>query len=399
MQDADIAVIGGGIVGLASAYQLMLQFPSLRIVVLEKESDVALHQTGRNSGVLHSGIYYNPGSLKAKNCRVGKAELEAFCDEHDVAYEQCGKVIVAVEPTELPGLAQIYKRGQQNGVTCSLIGADRLKDIEPHAAGIQAIHVPEAGIVDYRGVCCALRQILEDGNAEVYLSFEVSGIEERQDRVIIRDFNRELHTKYVVNCAGLYADRIARMAGHPPSMQILPFRGEYFVLSREAKRYCQGLIYPVPDPDFPFLGVHFTKMVDGHVECGPNAVLAFAREGYTLTQVNWPEFYEILSYRGFRRLAGKHWRQGMMELYRSCSKRAFVNTLQRLIPEIQGNDLTPVPAGVRAMAVAPDGNMVDDFVIQETRRLTHVCNAPSPAATAALAIGRHVAALFETKLA
>ena len=390
MQKTDIAIVGGGIVGLATAYQITQRYPQLRVAVLEKENDIALHQTGRNSGVLHSGIYYKPGSLRAKNCREGIDSMVAFCRQENIPYDLCGKVIVAVEPTEIPLLEDIYRRGQQNGVKCEMIGAERLREIEPFAAGIQAIHVPEAGIVNYRQVCLRLRDKIRERDGEVIVNYRVTSIRENSDKVIIQSEDRELEASYVIACAGLYSDRLAANSGMPPGVQILPFRGEYFTLSEEAAKMCNGLIYPVPDPAFPFLGVHFTLMISGGVECGPNAVLAYAREGYTHNIVHWGELAEILKYRGFRRLAGRHWRQGLKELHRSYSKKAFLKALQRLIPAIQSHHLSPAPAGVRAMAVDPDGNLVDDFLIKESERVIHVCNAPSPAATASLAIGKQI---------
>ena len=391
MLHADIAIIGSGIVGLATAYHLLQTDSSLRVVLLDKEKDIALHQTGRNSGVLHSGIYYKPGSLKAQTCREGKKAMEQFCQSEDVPYELCGKVIVAVEEKELPGLERIYQRGQANHVICSLIGPDELREIEPHVAGIRAIHVPEAGIVDYTKVCHALRRNVIEKGGELRLNFEVRDVTYGSNSYTLKSKNDTVVSKLVVNCAGLFSDRIARLAGEETSFQIVPFRGEYFTLNPSAERLCNGLIYPVPDPGFPFLGVHFTRMIQGGVECGPNAVLAFAREGYTRTTINARDVLETLSYPGFQQLARKHWKQGIVELKRSFSKKAFVNALQRLIPVIQPHDVAAAPAGVRAQAVTANGSLVDDFLIIRSKGFIHVGNAPSPAATASLQIGKHIA--------
>ena len=391
MHKADVAIIGGGIVGLATAYHLTQRFPDLKIRVLEKEPDVATHQTGRNSGVLHSGIYYKPGSIKAKTCRAGKAALELFCNHEGIRYDLCGKVIVATAERELPVLGSIYLRGQQNGVSCRMIEADELREIEPHTAGIRAIHVPESGIVDYKQVCVKLKQRIEEQNGAVLTDFPVYDISETPDFYVLRSDTDEVQSTYLITCGGLFADRLATLTGNAPGIQIVPFRGEYYVLKPEAEHLCNGLIYPVPDPDFPFLGVHFTKMVHGGVECGPNAVLAFAREGYTKSTVNLKDLIEITTFQGFQRLARRHWKQGLGELWRSFNKQAFVAALQKLVPDIKANHLVPAPAGVRAQAMNPDGSLVDDFLILESERIINVCNAPSPAATASLEIGNVIA--------
>lgn len=391
MQKTDVVIIGGGIVGLATAYRLSERSPELRITILEKESTLAEHQTGRNSGVLHSGVYYKPGSLKAKNCREGKQAMEAFCKAEGIDYDICGKVIVALAESELPALERIYERGQANGVKCELIDADRLHELEPHAAGIKAIHVPEAGIVNYRQVCNRLAEIITARDNQVITGALVTAITPDGSRVIVESSAGEFEAKYLVNCAGLYCDRVARLGGQKPSAQIVPFRGEYFELKPEAHHLCRTLIYPVPDPSFPFLGVHFTRMIEGGVECGPNAVLAFAREGYRKTDVNLYDLAESLTYPGFMKLALKYWRVGMGEQWRSFSKKAFVKALQRLVPDIRAEHLVTAPAGVRAQAVARDGSMVDDFLIDETERIINIGNAPSPAATASLNIGNVIA--------
>jgi L-2-hydroxyglutarate oxidase len=386
----DLAVVGGGIVGLATAYQFTQRFPGSRVVVLEKEAGVARHQTGHNSGVLHSGIYYKPGSLKAINCRAGKKAMEAFCAAEGIAYDICGKVIVAVTEAELPALERIFERGQANGVQCTLIDKARLAELEPHAAGIRAIHVPEAGIVNYRQVCERLAEKVLAAGGEILFGARVTAVRHHPDGVTILSTAGDPTASQLVTCAGLHSDRVAELTGVQPGCQIVPFRGEYYALKPAARRLCRNLIYPVPDPQFPFLGVHFTRMIDGSVECGPNAVLAFAREGYRFFNVNLRDLFGTLTYGGFLRMAAKHWRMGLGEMWRSLSKSAFVRALQRLMPEIRAADLEKAPAGIRAQAVAPDGGLVDDFLIVEGDRVVNICNAPSPAATASLQIGTTV---------
>jgi L-2-hydroxyglutarate oxidase len=387
----DIAIIGGGIVGLATAYQLLRREPRPRVVVLEKESALAQHQTGRNSGVIHSGIYYKPGSLKAENCRKGKAALEAFCDAEGIPYETCGKVIVATAPEELPALQTLFERGRANGVDCALIGPERLREIEPHARGVRAIHVPETGIVDYGVVAERLADRIRERGGEIWTDAEVRDLAPAAGETLLVTAAGEVAARSVVNCAGLYSDRVARMSGGGADVQIVPFRGEYFELTPEARSLCRGLIYPVPDPSFPFLGVHFTRMIGGGVECGPNAVLAFAREGYEKTDLDLRDLAETLTYPGFLKLAATYWRTGLGEMWRSYSKRAFVRALQKLVPDIRAEHLEPAPAGVRAQAVTAEGRLHDDFIIEEAGAIVHVCNAPSPAATSALNIGRTIA--------
>lgn len=387
----DVAIIGAGIVGLATAFQTNCRNPSLKICVIDKESSVASHQTGHNSGVLHSGIYYKPGSLKATNCREGKKAMEAFCHEHEIEHEICGKVIVAVEESELSSLNNIFERGQQNDVRCEMIDQARLAELEPHTNGIQAIHVPEAGIVNYRSVCEKLAELVSDRGNELRLGSAVRSAEKSNDGVVIQTTSDEIQTKLVVNCAGLHCDRVSKLLSQKPATKIVPFRGEYFQLIESRKHLCKNLIYPVPDPKFPFLGVHFTRMIDGSVECGPNAVLAFAREGYRKSNINLRDLAESLTYPGFIRLASRHWRMGCGEMWRSVSKQAFVKALKRLMPDIEAKDLVPAPAGVRAQAVNRNGQLVDDFLIDENELLLSVLNAPSPAATASLNIGKLVA--------
>ncbi len=390
MHQTDIVIIGGGIVGLATAYQLTLDYPHMKVALLEKEAQLAMHQTGHNSGVLHTGIYYKPGSLKATNCREGKFRIEEFCRQEEIEYEICGKVIVAVSENELSALETIFQRGRTNGVRCDMIDVDRLHELEPHVAGIKAIHVPEAGIVNYGKVCQRMADHLrlKDGN-EIHCSTKVTGIQQSSQHLVVESEKGEFEARYVVNCAGLYSDKITAMSQTPDS-KIIPFRGEYYEVRPEKLHLCRNLIYPVPDPSFPFLGVHFTRMIDGKLECGPNAVLAFAREGYTRSTVNFMELIEVLTYSGFLKLAIKYWRAGSGEMWRSFSKAAFVKALQRLIPEITAEDLETAPAGIRAQAVMSNGNLVDDFLIQENANIINVGNAPSPAATSSLNIGKHI---------
>jgi (S)-2-hydroxyglutarate dehydrogenase len=398
MTQTDVAVVGGGIVGLATAYQLTRQFPGRRVVVLEKEATVAAHQTGHNSGVLHSGIYYKPGSLKAINCRAGKQAMEAFCAAEDIPFEICGKVIVAIDENDLPALDQLFERGQANGVRCQVIGVERLNELEPCAAGVRAIHVPETGIVDYRQVCERLVQRICERDGRVLTSTRVTGMTSRTDGVVVHTAAGEVAAHFVVTCAGLQCDRVSAMSGQRLGSQIVPFRGEYFALKPSAYHLCRNLIYPVPDARFPFLGVHFTRLIRGGIECGPNAVLAFAREGYRKTDVNLTDLAETLTYPGFLRLARKYWRMGMGELWRSFNKRAFVRALQRLVPAIRAEDLDPIPAGIRAQLVARDGNLVDEWVIREDERVINIGNTPSPAATASLNIGKLIVERVGTRL-
>jgi L-2-hydroxyglutarate oxidase len=390
MKRVDVAIVGGGIVGLAVGYGLARQFPRKRVAILEKESQVAFHQTGHSSGVLHSGIYYQPGSLRAKNCRTGKAAMERFCVEEGIPFEICGKVIVAVTEAELPALQRIYERGQANGVHCTLIDRARVAELEPHAAGVKAIHVPETGIVNYRQVCERLAQRIRENGGSIATGTRVTGMRGGVGEIVLETTAGAWEARYVVNCAGLHCDRVTALSGQKPAALIVPFRGEYYALKPAAHHLCKSLIYPVPDPSFPFLGVHFTRVVGGGVECGPNAVLAFAREGYRKTDVNLADLAESLVYPGFLRLAARYWRTGLGEMWRSFSKSAFVRALQRLLPDIRAEHLEPAPAGVRAQAVARDGTMVDDFLIQETERVVNVGNAPSPAATASLTIGQTI---------
>ena len=390
MSQTDVLILGGGIVGLATAYVLTQQQPDKRLIILEKEAALAMHQTGRNSGVLHSGIYYKPGSLKAKNCRQGKALMEAFCREQEIPFDRVGKVLVATEARELPILQRLFERGQANGVQCELIEPERLHELEPHVRGLRAIYVPEAGITNYLQVAKRLAELVQAAGHQIVLGAKVVALDNRVDGVTAVTTQGDFTANALINCTGLHSDRITKLSGDIPPTQIVPFRGEYFALTPEAHHLCNGLIYPVPDPKFPFLGVHFTRMIDGGVECGPNAVLAFAREGYHLTDVNLADLWETLRYRGFRKLVRQHWRMGLGELWRSASKAAFVRALQKLVPAIEVRHLVAAPAGIRAQAVQPDGTMLDDFAFVRNGRIVNVVNAPSPAATASLNIGQAI---------
>jgi L-2-hydroxyglutarate oxidase len=383
----DTLIVGGGIVGLATAYHFTRRYPGRRVLIVEKESSVGAHQTGHNSGVLHSGIYYKPGTLRAKNCRAGKLAMQAFCSEHGIPFDVCGKVIVAVDQAELPLLDNILARGKENGVACEMIDAARLKELEPHAAGIRAIHVPEAGIVNYRRVCEKLAELVTSAGSDVLYETRFQKLSRTENELIAETSRGEIHANYAITCAGLYSDRVARKTGQRFDGQILPFRGEYYELKPEMEHLCRNLIYPVPNPNFPFLGVHFTRMIDGGVECGPNAVLAFAREGYRKRDINLRDLGEALCYRGFLRLAWKYWPIGLGEMWRSFSKAAFVHALQRLMPEVRSEHLIPARAGVRAQAVLPAGQLADDFLIEASDRVINVLNAPSPAATSSLNVG------------
>lgn len=384
-------IIGGGIVGLSVAWAILERKPGARLAVLEKEKDWARHQTGRNSGVMHSGIYYKPGSLKATLCRDGNRQLREFCDTYGIYYEVCGKVIVATKPAQVPLLDKLYARGVANGLDVRQLSARQVHEIEPHVRCLAGLHVPSTGIVDYTSVCCKLAELVQRGGGVLCLGARVRQIRVLGDSAVLETDTEEISGRWIVNCAGLQSDRVAKMAGVRPESQIVPFRGEYFELKPERRGLVRHLIYPVPDPQFPFLGVHFTRMVDGSVHAGPNAVLSLKREGYHRTAFNLQDFLETMTYPGFWRLAGRHARMGLEEMYRSLSKQAFVRSLQELIPEVQEEDLVPAAAGVRAQALRRDGSLVDDFMIISSERSINVCNAPSPAATASLEIGRTIA--------
>lgn len=393
---SQIAVAGGGIVGLATALQFSTRHPDVKITVLEKEAGVARHQTGHNSGVLHSGIYYKPGSLKAVNCRAGRAAMQQFCEEHGIAHEICGKVIIAKDESEIPALERIFERGRQNQIPCEMIDGARLRELEPHVRGVRAIHVFETGIVHYADVCRVMVQLLERAGHNVVTGVRVTGFTQTAGVSEVITDRGSRPADIVINCTGLHCDRVARALGARPDSRIIPFRGEYYEVAENRRHLCRNLIYPVPDPAFPFLGVHFTRMIGGHVECGPNAVLAFAREGYKKRIIRPYDLMESLTWPGFLRMAARHWRMGCHEMWRSFSKRAFTRALQELIPEIQESDLVAAPAGVRAQAVARDGALVDDFKIVREGPVVHVLNAPSPAATSSLNIGRLICATIET---
>jgi len=390
----DFIIIGGGIVGLSTAYHLKNKNPELKVVVLEKESKIALHQTGHNSGVIHSGIYYKPGSLKAINCKKGYDQLIQFCNENEIKYDLCGKIIVATEKEELPVMKGIYDRGLANGLLgIKKINAQEIKEIEPHCIGIEGIWVPQTGIIDYTEVSQKYANLFVQLGGEILFEQNVQEIKSLGYSSEIQTENNRFETKWIINCAGLYSDKVAKMTNAALDVQILPFRGEYFNIKKEKEYLVKNLIYPVPNPNFPFLGVHFTRMVHGGVEAGPNAVLAFAREGYTNKIINWKELFETLGHSGFQKVALKYWKDGMYEMYRSYSKTAFTKALQRLVPEIQKEDLEHRTAGVRAQACDSKGNLCDDFLIFEDNNIINVCNAPSPAATSSLAIGESIASL------
>ncbi|HLF79792.1 MAG TPA: L-2-hydroxyglutarate oxidase [Dehalococcoidia bacterium] len=392
----DIAVIGGGIIGIATAMQISQKYPKYRVGVIEKEQALAGHQTGHNSGVIHSGIYYAPGSLKAKNCVIGSSQLREFCDQNNIKYELCGKVIVATSEEELPRLDELMRRGTANGVPgLEMIDRDRLREIEPESAGIKALYSPATGIIDYTQVTQAYARHLREGGGDIVMGARVQNIQRRTDGIYLDTDKGDVQAQYLVNCAGLYSDTVARMLGADPHLRIIPFRGEYYFLKPEAQRLVKGLIYPVPDPRYPFLGVHFTRSIHGSVEAGPNAVLALAREGYTKTRFNANESVGTFTYKGFWHMARKHWKTGVHEVYRSFSKKAFTKALQRLVPAITEDDLAPGGAGVRAQAVDDDGRLIDDFRIVETPNAIHVLNAPSPGATASLAISAGILEMAE----
>ena len=387
MPTYDVAIIGGGIVGLATAYRLTERRPDAAVTVLEKEDRVAAHQTSHNSGVIHSGIFYEPGSLKAENCREGKRALVEFCEREGIDYDMCGKVIAATDAGEVPELERIEAKGRQNDVDCTRIGSERLHELEPHVQGVAGLHVPEAGIVDYQAVAEALAARVTERGHPVQTGAAVRDLHVTPNHVTVDTTAGAVQARHAVNCAGLYADRIAAMSGQALDTKIVPFRGEYYELVPERRSLCNRLIYPVPDPAFPFLGVHFTPTVDGRVECGPSAVLAFAREGYGLTDINWPELWETLTYPGFQKLSARHWQKGLRELLQSMSKRVYLRAARQLIPEVEMDDFTNPWAGVRAQALRRDGTLVNDFLIRETDRVVNVINAASPAATSALNIG------------
>jgi len=393
----DFALIGGGIVGMATAWRLIERLPQARLIVLEKEGALALHQSGRNSGVIHSGIYYRPGSLKARLAREGNRELVRFCRERSIPHEICGKIIVATRADELARLEELRQRAAANGIEVEWLCPARMKEREPHVAGRAALHVPSAGVVDYRRVVYELAREIRERGAEVRVNSEVQSLSERADEVVVETRGGEVRARFLINCAGLHADRLARLCGVDPGIRLIPFRGEYYALAPERRYLVRHLIYPVPDPSLPFLGVHFTRAIDGRVHVGPNAVLALAREGYAKVSFVWRDALEMFGDGGFWRMARRHVRTAAEEWWRSMSKRAFVRDAQRLVPELRAEDLMPAESGVRAQAVSADGRLVDDFHIVWGARSAHVCNAPSPAATASLAIARLIVDQLEER--
>lgn len=389
----DVIIAGAGIVGLACGLKLIEQNPSLKIMIIEKEDDIAKHQTGNNSGVIHSGIYYRPGSHKALNCREGYKQLLEFCGRHQVPHEICGKVIVATRQEELPGLEELYGRGMANGLTgLKKMSRDELREIEPYADGIMGIYVPQTGIIDFKSVAREYSLLLGEKQVEIRLNSKLVDIKKKSGHLEVVTPDSSYEASMLVACAGLQSDRVARKSHPGLPLRIIPFRGEYYLLKQEKKYLVNSLIYPVPDPRFPFLGVHFTRMIDGKVEAGPNAVLALEREGHRKADFDLKDTFEAISWPGFRKVARRYWKQGAGELYRSFSKQAFAAALQRLVPEVRPADLESAGSGIRAQACSRDGKLLDDFYFYEAENAIHVCNAPSPAATSALAIADTVAA-------
>jgi L-2-hydroxyglutarate oxidase len=390
--ETDIAIVGGGIVGLATAYRLLEARPGLRIAVIEKETALATHQSGHNSGVLHAGLYYAPGSLKARLCREGKAEVERFAEAHGIPIERCGKLVVALDDGELPRFAALKERAVANGVPdLEEVGRERMAEIEPHVAGIRALWSPSTAIIDFRRVALAIADEIRSSGAAIHLGRRVTAISERPGEIVVETTTGPIVAQHLIVCAGLQADRLAAMAGTTDAPRIVPFRGDYYTLTPDARALVRGLVYPVPDPRFPFLGVHYTRRIDGEVWAGPNAVLAFAREGYQRRDLDVRDLAGTLAYAGFRRLAARYLRTGLAELWRDWWKPAFVRELQRYVPEIRSDQLVFGPSGVRAQALLRDGSLVDDFSLGGSGRMLHVQNAPSPAATSSLAIGRMLA--------
>lgn len=394
----DVAIIGAGIVGLAIGKEILRRRPEKRLLILDKENTVAAHQTGHNSGVIHSGLYYKPGSLKAKLCVQGARSLVEFCREHDVPHAICGKLVVATEESEAPALEELYRRGTANGVAgLRMIEAAEIRDIEPHTQGIRALHVPGTGITDFRLVCEKYAEIIRGDGGDIQLGQAVEAVFAYPNEVVLRTPRAEFHCGYVINCAGLFSDRIARLARANLDLRIVPFRGEYYEIAPDKRHLVRGLIYPVPDPRFPFLGVHFTTRIDGSVEAGPNAVLAMAREGYKRGDIDPAEIAGLLAFPGFWIMGAKYWKSAVDEYYRSFSKEAFLKSLQKFLPQLTLGDLHPGGSGVRAQALDRSGHLVDDFRFAFSDRMLHVCNVPSPAATASLAIASTVVDQFEQR--
>lgn len=385
-------IVGGGIVGLATAWQLLKQRPGIKLALLEKEDAVAAHQTGHNSGVIHSGLYYKPGSLKARNCIRGYQQLVEFCDTYGIKYDLCGKLVVATDANEIPELEKLYQRGQENGLDrIRKVSVEEAREIEPHVKMVAAMHVPYTGIIDYTEVCLKLAELVKEMGGEVLTGHAVERIQMTPAEAILTTPRGEFRTEKYINCAGLYSDKVAALTQGKTDTRIIPFRGEYYMLKPERRHLVKNLIYPVPDPNFPFLGVHFTRMIDGGVEAGPNAVFAFKREGYHMSEVDLVEMFESLAWPGFRKVMGKYWKTGLGEFYRSFSKPAFTHALQKLIPEVKEDDLIPAEAGVRAQACDKFGGLLDDFRIIRESHAIHILNAPSPAATSSLSIGTTIA--------
>ena len=392
----DVVVVGGGIIGLATSMKLTQDFPNLKVAVLEKEEEVAQHQTGHNSGVIHAGIYYAPGSQKANFCSTGGKFLRDFCDEYGIAYDMCGKLIVATDDSEVPQLEELFKRGTENGAQgLRMVNQEEIKDIEPYSAGVKAILSPNTGIIDYFEVSQAYATRMRENGGDLLTNVKVISIENKDNLVYINTTSGTVVAKYVLNCAGLHADTVARMMGVDVGVKIVPFRGEYFSMIPEKEHMVKGLIYPVPDPSMPFLGVHFTRRINGSVEAGPNAVLAFAREGYKKTDVNLKDTFGTLSYPGFWKMSAKYWKVGVQEQYRSLVKGVFVKSLQKLMPEITGDDLGDPGAGVRAQAIDSNGGLLQDFAIEASANAIHVLSAPSPGATSSLTISEYIVDLAQ----
>jgi (S)-2-hydroxyglutarate dehydrogenase len=388
----EILIAGGGIIGLSTAFQIQKKFPGKRIAIVEKESKIGQHQSGHNSGVIHSGIYYPPGSLKAENCLKGYELLLNFCRENEIKHEICGKIIVATNKEEVPALKRIRERGEKNGLSgLKDLDVAEMKEIEPHVKGLRGLKVPQTGIVDFKQMMQVLAEKIQNHEGEIILDALIEKIETSGSEILVHSKGKTFQTKLFINCAGLYSDRIAKRSGMNPDIIIIPFRGEYFKLREEKNYLVKNLIYPVPDPGFPFLGVHFTRMIGGGIEAGPNAVLAYAREGYKKSDINISELMETLSWPGFQKVASKYWKTGLGEFRRSYSKNAFTRALQKLIPEIRSEDLIPGGSGVRAQACDRKGGLLDDFSILQSQNMIHVLNAPSPAATSSLSIGEHIA--------
>ncbi len=390
----DIAIVGGGIIGLSTAYEISKLFPNKKIAILEKESEVGKHQTSHNSGVIHSGLYYKPGSLKAINCRTGIALLRKFCEEQSIKYEICGKLVIASKKSQIDSLNELYVRGKKNGIKgLDLVKKSQISKYEPYAIGEGALFCSETGIIDYFSISKRLKDLIQK-NCTIFTSFEVVDIYNNHDEIILSSDIEDVRSKFLINCAGLFSDKIASLSGLNHQSKIIPFRGEYYMVKKQARYLVKNLIYPVPDPRYPFLGVHFTRTLNGKIEAGPNAVLAFAKEGYKKTDINFKEMFDYLSFPGFWKMAAKYYRTALGEYYRSFSKKFFLKSLQELVPNIKSEDLKKGPSGVRAQALGSDGSLIDDFVIYKKKNMIHVINAPSPAATSSFSIGSRITQLY-----